>query len=125
MAKSLYIIGLLLAAAMLYAPGVLAAPFCVQAQGIPPECYYDDASQCRKRAAELKGLCVANRAELAVTAFGAGKYCMVDSHRIVQCIYIDRASCDADAARHDAACIDAPVDAVQPDLYKQEPNRKY
>lgn len=104
-----------------YAQALQAAPFCVQVQGIPPECIYDDAVQCRKRAAELGGLCAPNAAEITIPA-GTGRYCIVDSNRIVQCNYVDRTSCNNDAVRGGGACMEAPNQGVQPDPYRQDPN---
>lgn len=114
-------LGLVLA---LYAHPLLAAPFCVESQGIPPECIYVDAGQCRQRAHEQKGLCVVNPDELTIGT-GTGKYCLVDSSRIVQCNYSDFTSCDAEAKKQGAVCIETVTSNIQRDPYQLDPNRKY
>lgn len=102
-----------------------AAPFCVQTQAMPPECAYVDAVQCRKRASQLKGLCVANAAELVIPPGGTGRYCLVLSSRYAQCVYADRDSCERDAGPASGVCIEKTPSSVQEDPYKLDINRKY
>lgn len=101
-----------------------AAPFCVQGQGMTPQCHYVDAVQCRKRAEEIRGLCVANPEELILSR-GTGKYCMVDSSKNSMCSYVDRTSCAIDALRNQGVCLENTASTVQPDPYASDPNRKY
>ncbi len=108
----------------LYAPSLYAAPFCVEVQGLPKECNYYDAIQCRNRAAQAAGVCTANAAELQLQP-GTGKYCLVDSNRVSMCRYADRTSCENDAIRQGAVCIEFPSGDVQPNPYRLEPNSKY
>jgi hypothetical protein len=103
----------------------IAAPFCVQAQAIPAECFYYDAVQCRKRAHELNGLCVANPGELVITPGGTGKYCLVLSSRHTQCVYADRTTCENDAVPASGVCIERAPQDIQDDPYRFDPNRKY
>ena len=107
-----------------YSPVLEAAPFCAEAQGLPKECNYYDATECRKRAAQLNGVCTANPAELQLQP-GTGKYCLVDSSRISMCRYADRTTCENDAARQGAVCIEFPSRDVQPNPYRLDPNSKY
>ena len=104
---------------------LLAAPFCVQTQAMPPQCDYYDAAQCRKRAAELKGYCVANPPELVIRAGGTGEYCLVLSSRDAQCLYPDRTSCENDAGPANGVCIEKSAVSVEKDPYQLDINRKY
>jgi hypothetical protein len=102
-----------------------AAPFCVQTQAMAPQCDYFDASQCRTRAAELKGYCTANPGELVITPGGTGKYCVVLASRHAQCIYADYTSCANDAVAANGACIEQSSEMIQQDPYQYDINRKY
>ena len=55
-----------------------ASPFCVAVIGLPNQCIYDDASSCRARAAQLRGICTINTAEITA-GYGHEKFCIVDS----------------------------------------------
>jgi len=107
-----------------FASGVHAAPFCVSQQGLNPECIYTDAIECRKRAAQMNGLCYANPAELNLQP-GIGKYCVVYSDHTSSCIYTDRTSCDNDAVRNGGLCVEAPNSNVQQDPYSKDRNTTY
>lgn len=102
-----------------------AAPFCVQTQATPPECAYYDAFQCRKRAAELQGFCVANPGELVIPPGGTGHFCLVLSSRTAQCVYADRTSCENDAVAANGVCIEKSPVSVNQDPYQFDINRKY
>ena len=108
----------------LYTQPAMGAPFCITSQTIKPQCDYTDAAECRQRADQIKGLCVANPKELTIRR-GTGKYCLVDSGRVPHCIYSDRTSCDNEAVRHGAVCIESVQPMVQEPLYQRDPNRKY
>ncbi len=107
-----------------YGAPLAAAPFCVETQGVAPSCIYVDATQCRLRAEQLKGQCVPNPDEMAL-ATGTGKYCTVDSSRVVQCLYADRTSCENEARKQGAACIESVPKEIQKNPYQLDPNRKY
>ncbi len=118
---------ILLAAAtaiILYAPALHAAPFCVEKQGMPAECNFYDAVECRKRSEQVSGVCSVNPAEIRLQP-GVGKYCVVDSNHVSMCQYADRTSCDNDAVRYGAVCIEYPSADVQPNPYRIDPNSKY
>lgn len=102
-----------------------AAPFCVQSQGVPPQCDYYDAAQCRTRANELNGFCTANRSELVITSGGNNKYCLVLSSRHTQCLYADRNTCENDASAANGVCIEKTSQMVQEDPYRYDVNRTY
>lgn len=108
----------------LYVAPVLASPFCVSVQGIAPQCIYDDVTQCRQRAQQLNGLCTPNAAEVRLQP-GVGKYCLVYSNHASMCNYSDRSTCDADAQRNGAVCMDFPSSEVQENPYRKDPNSKY
>ncbi len=111
---------------LLSATNANAAPFCVATQEIPAQCDYYDVAQCRDRANELRGVCIANQNEIILPQPSGGKYCMVDSSRTALCIYNDRDSCEDEAFRHKAVCIEAVRNQqVQPDPYQNDPSRKY
>ena len=101
-----------------------AAPFCLEARGLTPQCIYYDAAECRKRSFQLAGVCTANLNELTLPA-GTGVFCLVNSNRVTQCIYRDRASCENVAGKMNAVCIDNATVGTQPDPYRQDPNRRY
>jgi hypothetical protein len=104
---------------------LLAAPFCIQTQAVAAQCDYFDATQCRSRAMEQNGFCVANPAELVITPGGTGKYCLVLSSRQAQCIYADISSCQNDAGPANGVCIEKTPGNVQTDPYQFDVNRKY
>jgi hypothetical protein len=101
-----------------------AATFCLQIRGIPPQCEYADAAQCRKRANELQAVCVVNTAEITLPE-GIGRFCVVDSSRTAQCLYNDRTSCETEATRANAVCIDNSPIGTQPDPHQSNPGRSY
>ena len=119
------IISLIVFGFLLHTQPAFAAPFCIQTQSIPEQCDYVDATQCRKRAAELKGYCVANPADLVIRAGGTGRYCLVLSSRDAQCIYTDISSCENDAAPASGVCIEKSPSDIQDDPYRFDSNRKY
>lgn len=102
-----------------------AAPFCVRSQALPAECLYFDAAQCRRRASELSGFCVANPAELVISSSLNDRYCLVGSNRYTQCLYADRTSCENDAVSANSVCIERPVADIQENPYLLDINRKY
>lgn len=89
-----------------------AAPFCAKKQGIAPECYYVDANECRKRAGEMGGECVANPSELTLKP-GYGTFCLIGSSQSASCIYPDRDSCDKHAINNNGVCIEATKTTLQ------------
>jgi hypothetical protein len=109
----------------LFAQPLWAAPFCVQAQALPAQCEYFDAAQCRARAFELSGFCVANPGEMVIAAGGTDRYCLVLSSRQAQCIYPDRTSCDKDAGSANGVCMENAPPSVQENPYLYDINRKY
>lgn len=104
---------------------LLAAAFCLQTQTIGPQCDYFDAIQCRKRASELSGYCVANPAELVINSGGVGRYCLVLSSRQAQCIYSDYSSCQNDAGPANGVCIEESATRIAQDPYQFDANRQY
>jgi len=96
----------------------LAAPYCIQSQSLPPQCNYDDPSQCSADAGRQGGVCAANPQQLALRQ-GIGQYCVVTAGGASDCAYVDRPSCMAEAARQHGACTEAPAiaPARAPDPY--------
>ncbi len=109
---------------MLAAPAAEAGSFCLKLQGQQPQCLYDDAAECRRRANQLNGLCTANPDMLTITATN-GQFCLVASAGGVICAWQDRASCDKEAEKKNGVCIDSTVQGVQPDLHRDMPGRLY
>jgi hypothetical protein len=102
-----------------------AAPFCTQVTGITPECMYVDATECRARAAQLKGRCVVNPADYHIVT-GNARYCLVTSDRVSLCTYEDYQSCDHDAGQTgQAACLDNVPHGEPADVFRTEPKRRY
>lgn len=85
----------------------LAEPFCVEAYGIPKECYYSDPEECRKRAAQMAGICTVNP-DLFSFPEGEGSYCLVVAAGVVHCLYSDARSCESEAARNKGICVRNP-----------------
>jgi len=107
-----------------FAAPVQAAAFCLRLPGGQPQCLYDDATECRRRAEQLFGLCTANPDILTIIPSN-GKYCVVSSGHSVQCAYPDRGSCDREAKRSNSVCIDSTQQQEQPDPHRETPNRPY
>jgi hypothetical protein len=84
----------------------LAAPFCVQATGIPDQCLFVDPKSCQAEAQRQRGQCVANSNEVKAPPRSQA-FCMVQSGNVLSCIYPDRADCDKDSARMKGACMPA------------------
>jgi hypothetical protein len=98
---------------------VVAAPFCVQTQAIPPQCIYFDAESCNDRAREMGGTCSVNTAEAHISA-GLGHYCLFTSAQVSACIYPDRGACDAEAQHQHGVCVAEPnpSESPTPDPYR-------
>jgi hypothetical protein len=103
---------------------VLAAPYCLESQALPPLCIYYDASSCQREAIRQQAACSVNAQELPLS-HNVGQFCMVTSQGISQCFYSDRATCAADATRQHGLCTDAPTVApsAAPDPYGLAPVR--
>jgi hypothetical protein len=91
----------------LSAPPALAAPFCVENTGIPPQCLYVDPGQCQSEANRTNGRCVANGESFKVPQ-GQSAYCVVESGTAISCVYPDQATCRQESARRRGACVAAP-----------------
>ena len=87
------------------APPAHAAPFCVEADGMPAECWYHDIGLCKQEADRKRGYCTVNREEIAVPG-GDGAFCMVDSTLVPLCAFQHGESCYESAARSDAVCFE-------------------
>ncbi|WP_119422671.1 hypothetical protein [Desertibaculum subflavum] len=91
-----------------------AAPFCLQATGVPPQCLFYDVAACRRQALRMNAVCGLNPKELMPPATGQ-RFCQVENGPVIQCLYPDRRSCDAATARRGGICIDAGDAASRPD----------
>ena len=100
-------------AVMPFAPGAHAAPFCVQTQGVPPQCLYVDSASCDAYARRVGGYCTVNMAELQI-APGIGHFCLLTAGPVASCFYADSPSCEAEAKRQHGVCITAPSRAESP-----------
>lgn len=90
---------------MLLATDARAASFCVAGLGLSPQCLFDDIKTCRKAVNTRDTSCIVNPA--AVLSYSGGaRYCRVTSYLSAECIFIDRAQCNKEAAAIQAICID-------------------
>ena len=89
----------------LRATPVLSAPFCVEADGLPAECWYYDLQSCQKEAARRQAYCSANAEELALASEGA-PFCVMGSELIPICVFQNRESCQNAATRRNAICVE-------------------
>src|SRR5258708_39893953 len=89
---------LLLLGSIVMRAAAKAARFCIESQGLKPQCIYYDAQSCRKEANRQGAICSANTKEVRLTA-NVGQYCLVTSQLVSLCIYSDRGTCTADAER--------------------------
>ncbi len=106
---SVFLAGLLAVGA--FVPAARAALFCAQSAGGTPECVFDDARACRKRAVEMGGSCTVNREALLDVGVGASPVCLVYGPTVVQCVYNDFTTCNRAAVRNNAACVN--ISSVQ------------
>lgn len=104
---------LALAPSLLATCNVNAAPFCVEASGLPLRCEFVDPGQCQSEATRYGGRCVANRDEFA-TPPGGLPYCVVESGYVATCAFPDARSCNDEAKRRSAACIVAAPPKPEP-----------
>lgn len=95
-----------------------AGRYCIQSQSLPPQCNYDDPSQCQADANRQGGVCSANPQQFTLRE-GVGQYCVVTSGGASNCSYADRGTCAAEAQRQQGACVEAPTIAPvkAPDPY--------
>ena len=91
-----------------------AAPFCLQATGVPPQCLFYDVAACRKQAQRMNAVCGLNPKEMIPPPAGQ-RFCQVDNGPVIQCMFVDRRSCDASSARTGGICIDAGDASSRPD----------
>lgn len=96
-----------------------AAPLCVVAQGMTPQCYYYDAQQCRQAAQKVSGVCSSNPDEPAM-AQGNSVYCKFRADKISECIYDDYNMCNRDARREGAVCVRNQRKYVPPEPFQYQ-----
>ena len=82
---------------------VFGAPFCVEAQGLPPECWYYDVRTCRQEAEKKSSLCTANLQEITLSGQGA-PFCIIDSSMVPDCTFQHSENCNEEAAKRNAVC---------------------
>jgi hypothetical protein len=111
--RHLYLLG-----SLLLPVAAQAAPFCIESQGLSPQCIYYDADNCRREANRQGAICSANKDEVRLTT-NVGQYCLVTSQQVSLCIYSDRGTCSADTERQHGTCTNAPTVApsAAPDPY--------
>lgn len=80
-----------------------SAPFCVEAEGLSPECWYHDVRSCRQEAQKRNGHCSVNVDEVVVLDQGA-PFCIVDSGMMPVCAFQGGESCHEEAAKRNAVC---------------------
>jgi hypothetical protein len=82
-----------------------AGTFCIVGPGLPAQCEYDDVRNCLQSAQPPTTFCQINP-DAVLMYHGPLKYCIVQSDRLAQCLYIDRKECNAIAAQQGAVCFD-------------------
>lgn len=99
--------------------------FCLEVEGLPSQCIYDDPAECRARAIQLSGICDLNPLEAKVSP-GYGPFCLVFANRVSQCVYSDRNSCEYEAARNGASvCVQNNLAGLQTSPFRYIPQRAY
>lgn len=93
---------LLLVIALLLAPPVLAAPFCVQDR-FGDRCWFYDAQSCREDAAQSDGICVV---QMPDRLQGRAPFCAIDRLG-ARCWFYSASDCRRDVG-NDGACIANP-----------------
>lgn len=81
----------------------LAAPFCLQTLTVPPQCMSYDANLCRNDAAKQGGWCSPNPGS-TLAGTGSGQDRVVTSQGASTCAFLDRVTCDFEAARQHGVC---------------------
>jgi hypothetical protein len=89
-------------------PAALAAPFCLVAQGIAPQCIYDNPTLCARDATRQGGACEANSGA-ALQVQGSAQYCVAVAGGHSYCEFDDVNQCLRAAQHEHAACIAAPA----------------
>jgi len=79
-----------------------AAPFCIEAKGVPPQCWYYDARECKTEAVKEHARCSINPKETMASGAG-GSYCIVDSDKRPVCTFQSWESCEDVAAKKNGA----------------------
>lgn len=80
-----------------------AAPFCVQYRGMQPQCIYHDITTCKRESIQVAAACVINDQEIRLPKDDK-RFCLINSSRVIQCIYPDPDSCNSEAAKSDGIC---------------------
>lgn len=84
----------------------MAAPlFCLNAQGLEPQCHYYSANACHEKALKtLKGYCSLNPTEMEIPD-GPGLWCLITSTRHALCYYDNFSSCQQQSKSKNGVCI--------------------
>ena len=103
----------------LVATPAVAAPYCINIQGITEQCLYFDANECRIQAQRAGGSCDVNPTEVTLPSAGTYPYCVVGAGYSA-CKFVDRGSCDAEARRLKANCVQSFTASASapPDPYR-------
>jgi hypothetical protein len=97
----------------------LSAPFCVESQGVPAECWFYDIRSCRQEAEKRGGICSVNMEEIELTDQGA-PFCIMDSSMIPVCAYQGGETCHEEAGKRDAVCFQNTGGEVNNDPYRYD-----
>ena len=80
-----------------------AAPFCIETEGAPDECWFYDVKLCRKEAERRGGTCTANPDEVSGSEYGA-PFCLMEAGMIPVCAFQNSENCHQEAARKNTVC---------------------
>ncbi len=98
-------------------PPAWAAPFCIEQQGLPSECWYYDVQSCRKEATKRNGRCSANADEIVLPE-NAAPFCIIEAGAAPACVFQSGESCDDEAAARNAVCFQNIKDEESVDPYR-------
>lgn len=97
--------------------GASGAPFCVEAEGVPSECWYYDARLCKEEAFKRSGRCSANLQEISLPKEGQ-PVCILGSGLVPICSYRSMDDCNNQAANRNAVCFQKADSDDMPDPYR-------
>ena len=95
---------------LLWSGASLAAPYCLNVLGVPPQCIYVDPSLCQRDAGKQGGTCDP-QAGPGFMAIGSGRYCLSTTPGVATCGYYNYEACNDEARRLKGACYFDPSKA--------------
>lgn len=119
MRKTFFLVLAAVCCLWIFSTGALAAPFCVESQGLPAECWFHDVVSCRQEAAKRNGHCSLNQDEVKISDQGA-PFCIIDAGMVPVCAFEGGDTCDQEAAKRNAVCFQNTGGKSNDDPYRFE-----